>query len=166
MTIFRRLGAAVMLGWVTGCAVIPYQPAANEVMVPVKYLGAGSPRMCKDGKMYSLPSANYSDTYQVPAGQLISLGATLQSSGYNVNYYCSPWLAFKPEANRSYVANAGLSSQGRCFIEVVREDNTRDTGVALEPSVTRAPACTPPAASQGQAAPAAAPAADAASASR
>jgi hypothetical protein len=156
MKIRRWLGAALAAALATGCAVMPYQPAANEVMAPVKYLGWGAPRMCKDGKMYSLSSVGNSDVYQVPVGQLIAFGASLRSDGYNVTYTCNPWLGFRPEANRSYVANAGLSSPGRCFIELVREDSSKDTGVAIEPSLTRAPSCMAPAA-----APAPAPAASA-----
>ena len=145
MAIYRLLGAVLVVSLGSGCAG-PYQPSANDVMVPVKYMGWGSPSMCKDGKLYNLHRAENSDAYQVPSGQLIAFGTRMHSSGYNVSYTCSPWLAFIPEAGRIYVANGGLVSQGRCFIELVREDETKETGVALEPSVTRASACVAPSA--------------------
>lgn len=130
----------VVTSMMAGCAG-PYQPAPNEPMASVRYLGWDAPRMCKDGKMYRLSSMGSSDVYQVPVGSVIAMGANLQSDGYNVVYHCNPWLGFTPEVNRTYVLNAGLVSAGRCFIELVREDNSRDTGVAIEPSVTRAPPC-------------------------
>ncbi|WOB10506.1 hypothetical protein [Piscinibacter gummiphilus] len=155
MKICLWVAAGVAMSMAAGCAVMPYQPAANEPMASVKYFGWGSPRICKGGKMYSLSSVGNSDVYQVPVGQPIAFGANLQSGGYNVTYFCNPWLGFTPEANRTYVANAGLAAAGRCFIELVREDNSRETGVAVEPTLARAPSCTapPPAASAAASAP-------------
>lgn len=168
MKIVQGFVAAAVIAMTAGCGVMPYQPAPNEALAPVKFVGWGSPLMCKEGRLYSLSSSGGPDLYQVPVGQPIGLGARLYSDGYNVSYSCHPWIGFRPEAGRSYVANAGLVSAGRCFIELVREDASKDTGVVMEPTLARAPACTAsgraPAAAAA-AAPASAPAPAAAPAS-
>jgi hypothetical protein len=126
---------------VTACGVVPYQPTPQDVLVPVKLVGMGSPRMCRDGKFYSLTTDAAGDTVRVPAGQRITFGTYMYFDGYNVSYSCLPQLSFVPEAGRSYVSNSGLRDQ-RCFVELVREDVSRDTGVAPELSLG-APYCAP-----------------------
>lgn len=129
-------GLASMLA---ACGVVPYQPAPNEVLAPVKLVGIGSPRMCLDGKMYSLSVDNH-QTVKVPVGQRITLGSYMYFDGYSVSFSCMPRLSFTPAAGSSYVSNAGLVDQ-RCFMELVREDNTRDTGVVPEMTIGPPVAC-------------------------
>jgi hypothetical protein len=143
MTIKQCLGVVGAAAFLSGCGAMPYQPAPNEVMAPVRFLGLGSPMMCRDGKVYSLNTVDNNNVVKVPVGQRISFGANVRSEGYNVVYTCGAWLGFVPEAGRSYVANAGLVSNGRCFTELVREDASKDTGVSVEPSV-RPSACVAP----------------------
>lgn len=152
MKIRQLLGAGAVLSLVVGCGVMPYQPAPNEVLVPIKYVGSGQPLMCKEGKTYSLTPVGNTNVVQVPVGGRVGLGASLRSDGYNVIHTCHPWLGFVPEANRSYVANAGLFSTGRCFVELVREDTSKDTGVSVEPSVGP-PGCVAPASPAASSAP-------------
>ncbi|MEO8152312.1 MAG: hypothetical protein ABI605_04515 [Rhizobacter sp.] len=144
MKIKQWLGAGVVLSLASGCGVMPYQSAPNEVLAPVRFLGMGSPVMCKEGKVYSLSAVGHTNVVNVPVGQRIAFGASLRSDGYNVTYSCTAWLGFLPEANRSYVANSGLAASGRCFTELVREDASKETGVTVEPSV-RPMACVAPA---------------------
>jgi hypothetical protein len=126
--------AVVTLALLTGCGAMPYQPAANETMVPIKLMGIGEPRMCKDGKVYSLSKDSKTGVAKVPVGQRISVGSYMYFDNYSVVYSCTAWLSFVPEADRAYVSNAGIGDQ-RCFIEVVREDTAKETGVVREPSV-------------------------------
>lgn len=129
------IAAAAML---QGC-MTTYVPAPEEKMVTVHAVGFGSPRMCKDGKMYWPPQAKgNSDAIQVPAGARVTVGAHMVTDGYNVIHYCSPYLSFVPTEGSTYVMNAALLGQGRCFVELVREDASSRTGLALEPSVGRA----------------------------
>jgi len=143
MMIKQWLIAGGVVALLSGCGAMPYQPAPNEVMAPVRFLGLGSPLMCKDGKVYSLTTVANTNVVNVPVGQRISFGANIRSEGYNVVYTCGAWLGFVPEAGRSYVANSGLASAGRCFTELVREDAAKDTGVSVEPSI-RPSACVAP----------------------
>ncbi|GAB4556086.1 MAG: hypothetical protein Tsb007_13910 [Rhizobacter sp.] len=143
MTIKQWLGVGVAVALLSGCGAMPYQPAPNEVMAPVRFLGLGRPLMCKDGKVYSLNAVDNSNVVKVPVGQRISFGASIRSEGYNVVYTCGAWLGFVPEAGRSYIANSGLAGGGRCFTELVREDAAKDTGVSVEPSI-RPSACAAP----------------------
>jgi hypothetical protein len=143
MTIKQWLAVGGVAALLSGCGAMPYQPAPNEVMAPVRFLGLGRPLMCKDGKVYSLNTVANTNVVNVPAGQRISFGASIRSEGYNVVYTCGAWLGFVPEAGRSYVANSGLAGGGRCFTELVREDAAKDTGVSVEPSI-RPSACVAP----------------------
>jgi len=138
---FVLLPSVAALSVLGGCAGMPpYQPGADDVMVPIKLFGDGRPQMCKDGRNYSLATTDTSDTVKVPSGQRISLGAFMQYDGYNVIYTCRPALSFVPRPGQAYVANTGLNNN-RCFIELVREDLSKDTGVAFEPSLAAA-SCT------------------------
>ena len=128
-----------MAAVLAACGAVPYQPGPNEVLAPVKLVGLGSPRMCMDGKLYSL-SADKSETVKVPVGQRITLGSYMYFDGYNVSFSCMPQLSFMPQAGLSYVSNAGLRDQ-RCFVELVREDASRETGVAPEPSLGPPQSC-------------------------
>ena len=152
MKIKQWLGAGAALSLASGCGVMPFQPAPNEVLAPVRFVGMGSPMMCKEGKVYSLSAVGNTKVVNVPVGQRIGFGATMRSDGYNVIYTCNAWLGFLPEANRSYVANSGLADSGRCFTELVREDASKDTGVTVEPSV-RPLACAAPAPAPAASAP-------------
>lgn len=134
------LFATVFVTLLQGC-MTTYVAAPDEKMVTVRSVGAGRPQLCKDGKLYWAPEASgVPDGISVPAGQRLTLGSYLSSSGYQVIHYCRPFLSFVPEPGKSYVMNAALDGDGRCAVELVREDVTRNTGVAVEPSIGR-PVC-------------------------
>ena len=138
-----RLGLCIgAAAFMTACGVVPYQPTPQDVLVPVKLVGMGSPRMCRDGKLYSLPADASGESVKVPSGQRITFGTFMYFDGYNVSYSCLPRVSFVPEAGRTYVSNSGLRDQ-RCFVEVVREDLSRDTGVAPELSLAPPEPCGP-----------------------
>lgn len=138
----RTALALVVASGLAACGVMPYQPASGETMVPVKVMGYGSPRICKDGKIYTPPASNaVANEVLVPAGQRLTFGAYMQQDGYNVVHYCSAWLSFVPESGQRYVSNAGMGAYQRCFVELARQDDGKETGVSLEPSLGRA-ACT------------------------
>jgi hypothetical protein len=118
-----------------GCAAV-YTPAAGEATSTVRNVGFGELRMCRFGKIYQLPQAKGDPkAVIVPAGQRITLSAHLRSDGYQVSYHCVPAVSFAPEDGLLYVANSALSGDGRCGIEVVRDDKASLTGVSIEPSV-------------------------------
>ena len=130
-----RAACAVLLVWLQGCAAV-YTPAANEATTTVRNVGFGELRMCRFGKVYQLPQAKDDPkAVIVPAGQRITLNAQLRSEGYQVSYHCVPAVSFVPEERQLYVANSALSGDGRCGIEVVRDDPASLTGVSIEPSV-------------------------------
>lgn len=138
--ISKLVSAALFTATLQGC-VTTYVARPDEPMVTVRAVGNGRPQLCKDGKYYWAPEAkNIQDGISVPAGQRITVGAHLVSDGYQVVHYCRPFLSFEPVAGRTYVMNSAMSGDGRCGVELVREDASTKTGLALEHSVSR-PTC-------------------------
>lgn len=135
----RLLCAAAAL-LLSACHSLPvYEPTASDASIA--FIGMGRPAFCTASGRYGLDvvAADGYRSAKVPAGQRLTLWTGMTFDGYQVISRCSPALAFTPAAGGSYIVNAGLSS-GQCFIELVREDKSRDTGVALEASVGK-PEC-------------------------
>lgn len=138
MSRLSRLAAIVGVTLLQGC-VATFTPAPTDVMVTVKTVGFGSPQICKDGQMYWAPvMKDVPNAVSVPVGGRLTIGAHIVSDGYQVVHYCRPFLSFVPAAGNVYVMNSALSGEGRCVVELVREDLSRTAGLALEPSVDRA----------------------------
>lgn len=138
MSRLSRLAAIVGVTLLQGC-VATFAPAPTDVMVTVKTVGFGSPQICKDGQMYWAPvMKDVPNAIGVPVGGRLTIGAHIVSDGYQVVHYCRPFLSFVPAAGNVYVMNSALSGEGRCVVELVREDLSRSSGLALEPSVDRA----------------------------
>lgn len=136
----RLMGAAIGAALLQGC-VTTYVARPDESMVVVRAVGFGRPQMCKDGKYYWAPEAkNIENGISVPAGQRLTIGAHMTSDGYQVIHYCRPFLSFEPKIGHSYILNSALSGEGRCGVELVREDLSSKTGVSIESSVS-APMC-------------------------
>lgn len=131
--------ASVTFGALLQGCMTTYIPAPDEPMVTVRAVGYGRPQLCKDGQFYWAPEVKDSPGgISVPAGQRITVGAHLVSDGYQVIYYCRPFLSFIPQVGQSYVMNSAMGGEGRCLVELVREDAATRTGLAIEPSVARA----------------------------
>ena len=141
--LLRLTSFLVLLLTLTGCTVFPiYRPAANEATTPLKVSGWGiiTFRTCNqlDKDRFQLDVDKSTLTGQIPAGQCLMVNAYRSSSGYQVVHYCNARLAFDPQPKTTYVLNSGMIDQGKCFIELVREDLSTETGVVIEPSVRRA----------------------------
>ncbi len=137
-TLRLLIGAAALL--LSACHTLPtYQPVAGDPTV--SFVGMGKPSFCTKAGRFQLDvtEADGYRTARVPAGQRISMWSYMSFQGYQVITTCMPTLAFTPQTGSAYIVNAGLNN-GKCFIEVVREDKSRDTGVALETSAGR-PEC-------------------------
>lgn len=134
----KFLAVVAVIGLLQGC-VATFTPAPTDVMVTVKSVGFGTPQICKDGQMYWAPHVkDVPNAVSVPAGRRLTIGAHIVSNGYQVVHYCRPFLSFVPTAGNIYLMNSALSGDGRCAIELVREDLSKSAGVTLEPSVDRA----------------------------
>ena len=124
----------------SGC-LTTYVARPDEPMVTVHTVGFGQPQMCKDGQYYLAPKhKSIENAINVPAGERITVGAHLVSDGYQVVHYCRPFLSFQPKAGQTYFMNSAMSGDGRCGVELVREDTSIRTGLTVEPSVAR-PTC-------------------------
>lgn len=133
------LASALLLA---ACNALPiYQPEPREPVTTIKLIGMGSMSLCKGGHHYQLKSEVIDGftTIRVGTKERISLTTFMQFQGYNVISSCHPSLSLIPEPGIGLVANSGLSN-GSCFMEIVREDASRPSGVALEPTL-KAPQC-------------------------
>ena len=138
-----KLCALLALLAIAGCTVFPiYQLTATEVTTPLKVSGWGiiTFRSCTqpDADRRQLAIDPKTLTTRIPAGKCLMVNAYRSASGYQVVHYCNARLAFDPQPGTTYVLNSGMVDQGKCFIEIVKEDLSTDTGVVLEPSVRRA----------------------------
>jgi hypothetical protein len=117
--------------------VATYVPAPDEKLATVRTVGFGRPQLCKDGKFYWAPEAKgVANAISVPAGQRLTVGAHLVSEGYQVMHYCRPFLSFVPQPGQTYFMNSALDGEGRCVVELVREDPTSLNGLSVEGSVS------------------------------
>lgn len=123
----------------TACNSLPtYKPDPDEKMVPIRVLGAGQFSMCQSGVLYSLPLTKPTENtayIQVPVGGKLGLSVYMSQDGYQHISYCNTGLSFFPKEGKAYVSNTGMRDQ-KCFIELVEQDDTKDTGVKVEPTVS------------------------------
>lgn len=131
--------ALLTLVALSGCTVFPvYKPSPAEATAPLKVSGWGiiTFRYCdqadKDRKQLDVDAKTL--TTLIPAGKRVVVNAYRSDSGYQVVHYCNVRLNFEPEAKSTYVLNSGMVDAGKCFIELVKEDLSTDTGLVLEPS--------------------------------
>lgn len=126
---------AIVVPAISGCAINPpYVPAKEEKTAVVRLLGMSTLTMCKGGTFYDVSAQEAGGVAPVPAGERISVGSYMSYGGYNVTYSCYPFLSFVPKQGETYVVHSFLRGD-RCFIELVREDKTKATGVTFEPSI-------------------------------
>lgn len=132
------LGASALL---VGCSAFPiYKPTPDQATTELKVSGGIwlSFKACARPKSesYSLDVDAENRTTRIPAdGRPIMVNAYLMSTGYQVMHYCNAALNFYPRPGVTYVVNAGMIGEGRCFIELGKEDLSTKTGVVFESSV-------------------------------
>lgn len=141
----RGLRAAFLISpmFLAACSSIPaYHPAPEEAQAKVTLLGWGTPYLCKGGKMFSLPIKQDGPlrTTSVPAGERIGLVNYISISGYQVVSTCISRASVIPRKGVDLIVNGVLADAGKCGMEIVREDTSKDTGVAIEPSFA-GPSC-------------------------
>jgi hypothetical protein len=130
--LYLLIGCASLL---SGCVTNePYAFAEGEKAASIKFLGMGRISFCRTNQFYSFTPVENSDLVRVPVGERVSVGSFMHFSGYNVSYSCYPFLSFLPEEGKTYVIDNSIRGS-KCFIEVVREDKSKATGVSLETSV-------------------------------
>ncbi len=126
---------ALLVAVLPGC-VTTYVPPPGEPVATLVSTGFGELRMCRDGKLYTPPKNKMlENTFSIPATGRLTLGAHLVSSGYQYVVVCNPYTSFKPEPGQTYFVNSTLTGNGRCGIEIVREDATKPTGLALDTTI-------------------------------
>lgn len=136
-----RLAAVTAVVFMTACAGLqPHPPAASDVTVHFVGLGGSSAFCTPEGRFSTQEfQDNGFRAIKLPAGKRITLSRHMSFAGYNVISNCAPAVGFTPMEGKHYVVNAGLVD-GKCFIEMVREDANVETGVVFDTTVER-PTC-------------------------
>lgn len=133
----QTLFCALALLAISGCTTLsPYVPANDEKTASLRLLSTRSVAMCRAGTLYSVSAPDGGNVVRIPVGERISVGTYMSYEGYNVSYSCYPFLSFLPKEGETYVVHNFIRGN-QCFIELVREDKTKPTGVVFEPSVGR-----------------------------
>ena len=131
--IARLLALALLAGAACAAPKPPYTFAEGEAKARVFLATGTTVSMMKDKNVYAVEVEKDSRYALVPASAPIALGRFLWFHGYNVSYHCYPMVLFRPAPDASYVVDVGVLGD-RCVFELVREDPTTRTGLALEPS--------------------------------
>jgi hypothetical protein len=112
----------------------PYTFAPGEAQARVFLVGDGHVLLLENQRFYTAPAEPDSRYALIPATGPIGLGQLMRFGGYHVSTSCFPMVAFLPQPDASYAADASVIGD-RCVLELVREDGTTRTGVRVEPTV-------------------------------
>lgn len=126
------IGVTLLLA---GCVINPpYTFTPAEKTASLTLLNMSKATMCKDSEFYSIARPEGKTDAPIPTGERISLGTFMQYSGYNVTYTCYPFLSFIPKEGEKYILHNFVRNE-KCYVELVREDNSTVTGVKYEQSL-------------------------------
>ncbi|MRX27366.1 hypothetical protein [Kangiella sp. HZ709] len=117
----------------TGC-MEKYKFQDGEKIAYVENMGLGSVSICKDSTFYDVPLDKKSGLLKVPANERITIMKWVYMDHGYMSYSCGPKASFIPLENQKYIVNLELL-QGGCFIEVVKKNDNKVTGVDFEDSL-------------------------------
>jgi hypothetical protein len=131
-TLFSSITRLALL-LVAGCATDSYKISKNESSAKIKT--SKHITMCKKNNYYSLSPTSDNQAYEIPANERISIGSITNYTDYSgLNLSCFPLLSFIPKEGEMYIMDTYISGN-KCYIELVREDKTKETGVVVEASI-------------------------------
>lgn len=128
----------LLIGFISLSACTPiYKFQTSEPKAKILAMGFGDVTFCKDGSIYTPPALALNRKIKfIPAEERITVIKNLSFSGYNVTHYCNPRLSFIPKSGETYIINADLNGN-QCFIEVVKSNGEKETGVDIETTVDK-----------------------------
>lgn len=149
-SIKRGLRAAVLLApfFLAACAIPRYQPGASEPAAHVRLMGLGKLSMCQEHREYLLPvqeDAKGTRWTYLPAGERITLISynteTVYLPGGNgpSTISCTARASVVPRQGINLIVNSNTPGFNSCGLEIVREDESTETGLSIEPSVQAVP---------------------------
>lgn len=142
--VIKQAGLIAVLLALTACGTpMPkYVPAANEPTAVIKLVGEQQGvNICRDGTLMHVSTIKTGETRTVivPADKRITLWSYLMFQGYNTTVRCAAALSLVASSDAALILNTDIRANG-CYVEAVREDASRPSGLAPEPSVGR-PLC-------------------------
>lgn len=140
----RSLRAAGLLTplLLAACAIPQYQPGSSEKAARVRLMGMGELSMCRAHLKYRLPVHEDGQgrrwTY-LPVGERIELSSySLVAEGAGAAY-CTARASIIPSEGVTLIVNSTTPAFNSCGLEIVREDESRETGLSVEPSLQPSP---------------------------
>lgn len=116
------------------CANPIYKNVANEKTAHLKVLYNTTVSICTQGAVFDLRKNPKQDFYVIPANKRFDLTSTASYSGYQITYYCSPKISFKPEEGKTYLLDLSVTGD-RCILDLAQEDKASKTGLAPDLTV-------------------------------
>jgi hypothetical protein len=93
------------------------------------------PSICEKGEYYKLPIAQDKQAFEMPANSRVTLGVILSHSDLTgMTASCFPHISFIPKSGATYLMEAFIKGN-LCYLDLVREDKTKEAGVIVEPSI-------------------------------
>lgn len=134
---FRKIVVLTSVLSATACSHPIYSFTKDEPKASVKLYNFDVADICLDNKKYTAPYADGKNEVLVPAGKRISIGYRMHVKDFSSwNFSCAPQVSFLPKAGKTYVAHFEIYDSN-CYMELLKEDNSQPTGVALEMSLEK-----------------------------
>lgn len=144
----RSLRAAGLLTplLLAACAIRQYQPGSGENAARVRLMGMGELSMCRAHLKYRLPVHEDGQgkrwTY-LPVGERIELTSYSSVADGAGTAYCTASASVIPSEGITLIVNSTTPAFNSCGLEVVREDESSETGLSVEPSLQPSPQLRP-----------------------
>lgn len=140
----KILNQWVMLGLVlllSSCAQQTYQFAHSEPFAKLRYLADYPLEMCIDHKIYDLPQTEDGHYYKLPVSGHVSLRSKItefEDLGVIIHFAsCNPTIALIPQRNQLYIADIAVHESKSCTLDIVRQINSKRTGIEIEPTLLK-----------------------------
>jgi len=136
----RSLRAAVLLApfLLAACGTPQYLPGSSEKVARVRLVGMGVLSMCRAHLEYMLP---VDEDEQGRRWTYVPVGERIELSNYNSvaegagTAYCTARASVIPSEGITLIVNSTTPAYNSCGLEIVREDESTETGLSVEPSL-------------------------------
>lgn len=93
------------------------------------------PSICEQGEYYKLPAAKDKQAFEIPANSRVTFAVILSQTDLGgMTTSCFPHISFIPKSGATYFMEAFIKGN-LCYLDLVREDKTKEAGVVVEPSI-------------------------------
>jgi len=133
MCIFRRL-LVLCISILTASCATPLKKEEFGSNQPVAYLKTSNAlHLCRGDEWMALATTADRSANLLSVGERVNIGSTWKVNTGTWVFTCAAAVSFIPEVNQTYYVSH-FTRGAHCYLEVVREDRSTLTGVAVESS--------------------------------